>query len=86
MNRTGTPLPAITALFEDADAAGLRVFHKERNQWGCKGYKASADAVRDLPHSRSLSIDAMHTHVQCLPGLATFVLLPQADCLTHRNL
>ncbi|KAG5176627.1 methyltransferase domain-containing protein [Tribonema minus] len=32
------PLPAIAKLFEDADAAGLRVFHKERNAW-CGAWK-----------------------------------------------
>jgi len=25
--------------FEQADDAGLRIFHKERNHWGCVGYK-----------------------------------------------
>ncbi|KAL7527503.1 hypothetical protein ACHAXR_001987 [Thalassiosira sp. AJA248-18] len=24
--------------FSSADSAGLRIFHKERNHWGCKGY------------------------------------------------
>jgi hypothetical protein len=24
--------------FEGADACGLRLFHKERNHWGCQGY------------------------------------------------
>jgi Methyltransferase domain len=33
------PLQVIKPLFEGAHAAGLRIFHKERNHWGCDGYK-----------------------------------------------
>eukprot|EP00978_Attheya_sp_CCMP212_P019901 scaffold56510_cov57-Attheya_sp.AAC.1 len=29
---------AIANLFDAADNASMRVFHKERNQWGCMGY------------------------------------------------
>eukprot|EP00978_Attheya_sp_CCMP212_P022753 scaffold68342_cov48-Attheya_sp.AAC.1 len=28
----------IANLFDAADNASMRVFHKERNQWGCMGY------------------------------------------------
>jgi hypothetical protein len=30
---------AIANLFDAADKASMRVFHKERNHWGCAGYK-----------------------------------------------
>jgi Methyltransferase domain len=36
------PLQAIKPLFEVADDAGLRIFHKERNHWGCDGYRVSS--------------------------------------------
>jgi hypothetical protein len=29
----------IHSLFKAADRAGMRVFHKERNHWGCEGYR-----------------------------------------------
>lgn len=35
------PLREVKAFFEAADAAGMRVFHKERNHWGCNGYMVS---------------------------------------------
>jgi hypothetical protein len=35
------PVATIQKLLKHADAAGFRTFHKERNQWGCAGYKAS---------------------------------------------
>jgi hypothetical protein len=28
----------LKVFFEAADAAKMRIFHKERNQWGCEGY------------------------------------------------
>ena len=36
-----TTYPRLAAFFAAADAAGLRIFHKERNQWGCLGYLVS---------------------------------------------
>ncbi|KAG5187699.1 methyltransferase domain-containing protein [Tribonema minus] len=44
------------AFFEAADAAGMRIFHKERNHWGCGGWKCleyafiSADWARFVYH------------------------------------
>jgi Methyltransferase domain len=35
------PLQKIIPLFNGADAAGLRIFHKERNHWGCDGYQVN---------------------------------------------
>ena len=29
----------IAAFFAHADKAGMRIVHKERNQWGCDGWK-----------------------------------------------
>jgi hypothetical protein len=29
---------SLKVFFEAADAAKMRIFHKERNQWGCEGY------------------------------------------------
>ena len=37
-NDFGTPFMQLAAFFEAADAAGLRIYHKERNGWGCKGF------------------------------------------------
>lgn len=31
-------LPAVHDFFAAADRAKLRIFHKERNHWGCDGY------------------------------------------------
>ncbi|KAG5189550.1 methyltransferase domain-containing protein [Tribonema minus] len=50
------PLRTIQHFFEAADTAGLRVFHKERNQWGCLGWKCleyafvSAEWARHVFH------------------------------------
>ena len=33
----GSSYEQLTRLFESADAAGMRIFHKERNGWGCGG-------------------------------------------------
>ena len=35
----GTSFSEASALFSAADEAKMRVFHKERNHWGCDGYK-----------------------------------------------
>jgi Methyltransferase domain len=40
------PLQSIKPLFEGADDAGLRIFHKERNHWGCEGYRVSCCLYR----------------------------------------
>ena len=32
-------LPAVHDFFAAADRAKLRIFHKERNHWGCAGYR-----------------------------------------------
>jgi len=34
----GTKYENIANFFESADKAKMRIFHKERNQWGCNGY------------------------------------------------
>jgi hypothetical protein len=34
----GTNFEAIQRFFGQADAANYRIFHKERNHWGCQGY------------------------------------------------
>jgi Methyltransferase domain len=39
------PLQKIVPLFNGADAAGLRIFHKERNHWGCDGYMVSLHSL-----------------------------------------
>ena len=35
----GVDFNNIKALLLDADNARMRVFHKERNHWGCEGYR-----------------------------------------------
>ena len=35
----------IREFFEGADKAGMRIFHKERNHWGCMGYKCAEYAL-----------------------------------------
>lgn len=35
----GTLYPRVVKFFEAADKAKMRIFHKERNHWGCLGYK-----------------------------------------------
>eukprot|EP00980_Cylindrotheca_fusiformis_P001182 scaffold323_cov93-Cylindrotheca_fusiformis.AAC.4 len=34
----GTLYPPVANLFKAADKAKMRIFHKERNHWGCHGY------------------------------------------------
>jgi hypothetical protein len=33
-----TDFKTINSLFKAADRAGMRIFHKEGNHWGCRGY------------------------------------------------
>ncbi|CAJ1938118.1 unnamed protein product [Cylindrotheca closterium] len=33
-----TDFDQVTKFFEAGDKAGMRIFHKERNAWGCQGY------------------------------------------------
>eukprot|EP00980_Cylindrotheca_fusiformis_P015271 scaffold4247_cov66-Cylindrotheca_fusiformis.AAC.12 len=35
----GALYPRVVKFFEAADKAKMRIFHKERNHWGCQGYK-----------------------------------------------
>lgn len=35
----GTSFRSTNEFFEAADACGLMIFHKERNHWGCGGYR-----------------------------------------------
>ena len=42
----------IQNLFDAADRAGMRIFHKERNQWGCKGYNCVEYAFVSKPFLR----------------------------------
>jgi hypothetical protein len=35
----GTNASQVVKFFQGADACGLMIFHKERNHWGCDGYK-----------------------------------------------
>ena len=39
MELHGVEFNNIKALLLDADDARMRVFHKERNHWGCEGYR-----------------------------------------------
>ncbi|KAG5190733.1 methyltransferase domain-containing protein [Tribonema minus] len=73
------PLPGIISFFEDADAAGLRVFHKERNHWGCDGYRCleyafvSAEWSRHVFHKTTCpysvkdasQLGALHATLDC---------------------
>eukprot|EP00980_Cylindrotheca_fusiformis_P001183 scaffold323_cov93-Cylindrotheca_fusiformis.AAC.5 len=34
----GKKFPPVAKFFEGADKAKMRIFHKERNHWGCQGY------------------------------------------------
>jgi len=42
-------------LFEGADAAGMRLFHKERNGWGCEGYRCVEYAFASSAFSRKVN-------------------------------
>ena len=39
LHQNGNTLETISNLFLAADKAKLRIFHKERNHWGCSGYR-----------------------------------------------
>ena len=55
----------INILFRKADAAGMRIMHKERNQWGCNGYKCLEYAFV----SESLStLYNVNIHLLCPKG------------------
>jgi hypothetical protein len=39
LHAAGVTEKSLKGFFEAADAAKMRIFHKERNHWGCDGYK-----------------------------------------------
>ena len=51
----------VNALFKSFDDAGLFVFHKERNHWGCGGYTCVEFSLTTLHHSRKVFDALYHT-------------------------
>ena len=50
----GVNATQIFNLFKHFSDAGLYVFHKERNQWGCDGYRCVEYSLISLEYSRSV--------------------------------
>jgi hypothetical protein len=51
----------ISSFFEGADDAGYMIFHKERNHWGCQGFKC---VEYSLIHEKEAKGIYQHTHCQ----------------------
>lgn len=55
----GTNKSQIDKFFKGADECGLRLFHKERNHWGCHGYKCVEFSLISQPAAKR-AFDMFH--------------------------
>lgn len=54
----GTDATKIQHLFQALRDVGYAVFHKERNHWGCNGYKCVEYALISMGHARKVFIES----------------------------
>jgi len=63
----GTNAEQIMSLFQSLRNAGMEVFHKERNHWGCDGYLCVEFSLMSLEYAkRALALFVEGTSVQLL--------------------